>query len=173
MTDARPYIERAAATHGISPDLVQALVLVESSGNTWAWNPEPHYRYLVYAHSGKPFRSLTAAERESEVPPPDFPCIAGDRDQEWWGQQASWGLMQVMGAVAREQGLRAPFLTVLCDPDVNLHYGCKHLAGLLLWAGGNVKQALAGYNGGRGGWTAKAPQAYAGKVLATLKAVHD
>jgi len=41
-------------------------------------------------------------------------------------QRTSWGLMQIMGAVARERGFRG-WLTELCDPAVNLEWGCRHL----------------------------------------------
>ena len=34
--------------------------------------------------------------------------------------------MQIMGAVARERGFRG-WLTELCDPAVNLEWGCRHL----------------------------------------------
>lgn len=34
-----------------------------------------------------------------------------------------------MGAVAREYGFRG-WLSSLCDPEINLRYGCKHLKNL-------------------------------------------
>jgi hypothetical protein len=141
-------IRSVAHLHGIDPILVQAVVQKESSYNTWAWNPEPHYRYLWDVRKNRAFRTLTPLERTNETPPTDFPILAGDRDQEWWGQQASWGLMQVMGAVAREHGLRAPYVTVLCDPQTGLEYGCKHLAKLLKRAQGDEQRALSAYNAG-------------------------
>lgn len=49
-------------------------------------------------------------------------------DAEWWGQQASWGLTQVMGGVARELGYDGPWLTgLLLDPVLVLDHGCRHL----------------------------------------------
>lgn len=164
----RADIEAAAAAYVIDPDLVHAVVLVESNGDPWAFNPEPRYRWLWNVRKNTPFRSLTDAERISEIPPNDFPCLAGDRDQEWWSQQASWGLMQVMGAVAREHGYRAPYLTQLCDPLVNLDLGCKHLAGLLEWAKGRNKRALEAYNGGIGGVGSAQTELYASKVTYQL-----
>lgn len=165
----RALIEIAARPLGIDPDLVEAFVLVESSGQPWAWNPEPHYPWLWNVATHRPYR-VTAAEF-SEAPPPDFPCLAGDRDQEWWAQQASWGLLQIMGAVAREHGCDVPFLSQLCDPVTNLSVGCRVLQGLLLWAEGDLAKAAAGYNAGRGGWRAPAGQQYAAKVLARLAEV--
>lgn len=165
-------IDSAAADHKVPPALVHAMVQVESSGNTWAWNPEPHYRYLWDVKRNRPFRPLTAAEQANERPPSDFACLAGDRDQEWWAQQASWGLMQVMGAVARERGFNGEYLPRLCDPLIGLEYGCRHLAMLRkryfdAWRWDGV---IAAYNAGsvrhsRGSFE---NQGYVNKVRAAL-----
>lgn len=160
-----------ASQFKMNPDMLLAQVQVESGGNTWAWNPEPAYRYLWDVKKNAPFRTLTAAEQTSEAPPSDFPCFAGDRDQEWWAQQASWGLLQVMGAVAREHGFRNNYLVELCDPIQGLSAGCAVMSELLAWSKGNIEQALSAYNGGRGG-NAVRPfrnQAYADRVLAAHK----
>lgn len=149
MDAIRHKIVATSEALGLDPLLVEAVVLQESSGNPWAWNPEPHYRWLWDVASGRPFRALTPEENASEVPPPDFPAPRGaPRDSEWWGQQASWGLMQIMGAVAREAGFQGTFLTQLCEPDPNLAYGCRHLKGLLDRYGGDRRKALLAYNGG-------------------------
>jgi hypothetical protein len=161
----RPDVEAVASRHGLHADLVQAVCVVESSGNRFAWNPEPHYRYLWDVKLKRPFRTLTAFEQASETPPKDFPCLAGDRDQEWWGQQASWGLMQVMGGVAREYGFQEPFLPQLCDVRYGLEFGCSVLAARLRWADGQIEKALGSYNAGMGGWDSPAAMRYAVKVL--------
>lgn len=159
-------VNEAAERAGISVPLVRAIVQVESTWNRFAWNPEPRYRFLWNVELNRPFRVLTEDERTSEVPPADFPTLAGDRDQEWWGQQASWGLMQIMGAVAREGGFTAPYLPELTDPAANLLVGCRHLRGLLQWAAGDVSKAVGAYNAGRGGFASPAGQAYRAKVKA-------
>lgn len=123
-------ITAAASRHGLPPDLVTAIVAVESAGNPWAWNPEPRYRYYWDVRTNTFFRAPSPQELASERPPADFRALGGDPDQEWWAQAASWGLMQVMGAVAREYGFEAPYLTKLLDPLPNLEYGCRHLARL-------------------------------------------
>ena len=154
--------------HGIDPLLLEAMVIKESSGNPWAWNPEPHYRYLWNVKTKAPFRTLTPEEIKSEKPPKDFPCLAGDPDQEWWAQQASWGLLQLMGAVARELGFRGGFIPEICDPAVNLKLGAYHLRNRLQWAAGDVSTALAGYNAGTAGGATGALQRageYPAKVL--------
>jgi soluble lytic murein transglycosylase-like protein len=163
-TPHRAAIERAAAAARLDADLVEALVIVESSGNPYAWNPEPRYRYLWDVARGAPFRKVTLEEAAAKWPPPDFPMLAGDRDQEWWGQQASWGLLQVMGAVARERGFHGPYLPELVDIDLNLRIGCRHLAALLAWAKGDRWKACAAYNAGFTGWDDARGQAYVSKV---------
>lgn len=142
--------EAVAARHSLPAVLVAAIVAVESNGNTWAWNPEPRYRYFWDVKRNAPFRALSAAERVSEKPPADFRGLAGDPDNEWWAQAASWGLMQVMGGVARERGYRGAYLSALCDSQAGLEYGCLQLAYLrrryfAAWHWGGV---IAAYNAG-------------------------
>lgn len=161
--------------YGLDHTVIAAQVQVESGGNHWAWNPEPRYRYLWDVRHSRPFRPLTDTERASEAPPADFFSLAGDLDQEWWGQQASWGLLQIMGAVAREHGFAEPYLTELLDPSHNLDLGCRHLKGLMVWAKGNIEQALAAYNGGQKS-NSRPPyrnQAYADKVLSRRTQIQE
>ncbi len=146
VQDYQHLIEAAAAANALPVDLVLAMVQVESAGDPWAWNPEPHYRWFWDVKRNTPFRKVSDAEVASERPPADFPTIAGDPDQEWWAQQASWGLMQPMGAVARERGFRGAYLTELLDPATGLEYGCKHLAAYRRRFG--IAGAVAAYNTG-------------------------
>lgn len=126
----RHLIELQARGASLPVELVAAIVLVESSGNTFAWRPEPYYRWLWDVSHNAPFRAASQ-DVVKKVPPDDFCSEYGTASAEWLGQQASWGLMQVMGAVARELGLdpQAP-LTQLCDPQIGLAFGCAHLANL-------------------------------------------
>jgi len=48
----------------------------------------------------------------------------------------SWGLMQVMGQVAREHGFNGKFLSALCEPEAGLDIGCAVLASKLAAAKG-------------------------------------
>ena len=164
-------LEGAAKHHGLDASLLIAQVIVESGGDTYAWNPEPKYRYFWNVKRNEPFRPVTWSEVASKTPPADFPALRGDRDQEWWAQQASWGLLQVMGAVAREHGFRGPYLTHLTQPSVGILFGCVVMRKLLDWSKGNYEQALAAFNGGRGGNSAPPYRnaAYAAKVLAATK----
>ncbi len=160
--------ETAAARHRLGPRLVAAIVQVESAGNRWAYNPEPHYRWLWDVRRNQPYRQLLPGEAEAERPPLDFPCLAGDRDQEWWAQQASWGLMQTMGAVAREVGFGGSYLTELCDPAVSLEYGCRFLR-KLFDKHGALDAVLAAWNTGNIAHPpGSAAEAYIKKVYAQM-----
>jgi soluble lytic murein transglycosylase-like protein len=70
--------------------------------------------------------------------------------------------------VAREHGWREPYLSQLVDVRTNLQIGCKHLAGHLAWAKGDIDKALRAYNGGRGGVTLAATAPYPIKVRTFL-----
>lgn len=141
------HIIPVANRHAIPVHLLAAVCAKESSFDPWAWNPEPRYRYLWDCIARAPFRKLTPEENASEIPPADFPRLGGDRDQEWWGQQSSWGLMQVMGAVAREHGFLGTFFPELCVPHVGLEFGCRLLEKLL--SRYDEADALSAYNAGR------------------------
>ena len=62
------------------------------------------------------------------------------------GQMCSWGLMQVMGAVAREYGFKGYF-PQLCDPVVGLRYGCLHVTKFRAKYG-QWSDVIAAYNAG-------------------------
>jgi hypothetical protein len=111
----------------------------ESGLDPWAYRPEKHYRWLY--------------------PPENKPRPWG---AEWYGQKASFGLFQIMGAVGREWGLKG-WLTQLCDPRVNADLAAR----ILLKnknAVGSWANALAAFNGGLGGYRKPIPQRYADKV---------
>ena len=94
-------IKSAASRRSLPWELVYAICQVESSLNPSAIRHEPHYRWLVGDNE-----TMSPTERQD--------------------QMTSWGLMQVMGAVARELGHTGP-LSDLLDPPTGLFYGCLHL----------------------------------------------
>ena len=118
---------RVAHTHNLWPELVCAVCEQESGWNPWAIRFEPAFfeRYV---------QPLYASGRISET--------------EARARAFSWGLMQVMGQVARESGFTGEFLPALCDPEVGLELGCQLLARKLALADGNVSKALLLWNGG-------------------------
>lgn len=66
---------------------------------------------------------------------------------------SSYGLMQIMYSTAIEHGYKGS-PEGLCDPAVNIEFGCLILRRLMRWArhapGGPFPAAIAAYNGGRG-----------------------
>ena len=78
---------------------------------------------------------------------------------EAYARGFSWGLMQVMGQVARETGFDAPFLSALCDPEQGLAIGCKVLRKKLDAMVGDTTRGLLAWNGG-------ANPSYAAQVFA-------
>jgi len=162
----RPQIEQVALQYGLNSALVEAIVLTESGGDPWAMRYEPGYRWMVNARTRQPFRSMSSLEAHAATAPADFPSMPHlSSDTEWTQQRTSWGLMQVMGALARELGSRDRFLSTLCDPLVGLRYGCRHLASLLAWSKGDRERAIRAYNGGRGGADLPLTEPYLRKVL--------
>ena len=128
-----------ARRHALRPELVCAVVEQESSWNPWALRHEPAF----YAHYIAPQIARGTLTNDTEARARAF----------------SWGLMQVMGQVAREQGFGGASLAALCDPANGLDVGCRLLAAKLAAAEGNVARALALWNGG-------ANPKYAAAVLA-------
>lgn len=122
-------IARSAEAFKLPCELVLAICTTESGLNPWAFRHEPAYRYLWDVKASRPavVAPAIAAQRS---PVPGFRSIAGESAlTEWIGQQSSWGLMQVMGALARELGFRGHF-PQLCFPTDGLTYGCRHLVDL-------------------------------------------
>lgn len=62
-------------------------------------------------------------------------------------QKCSWGMMQVMGAVARELGFNG-YLTQLCEPAMGIHWGTKKLQQVLVKYPESITDAISAYNAG-------------------------
>jgi len=116
-----------AAEHQLYPELVCAICEQESAWNPWAMRYEPAFmsRYVAPLFTNN---KISATEA--------------------YARGFSWGLMQVMGQVAREHGFDDVFLSELCDPAVGLEFGCRVLSRKLAAADGNVEKALLLWNGG-------------------------
>lgn len=142
-------IRGEAAINKLDPALVAGIVSVESGWRPFAYNPEPRWRWMWDVSARAPFRQLRPDEILSEVPPLDFPSYSGvSRDAEWWAQQASFGLMQIMGAVAREHGFQGPELLEILEPELNIVYGCRHLGSMReRWP--KEEEFVSAYNAGR------------------------
>jgi soluble lytic murein transglycosylase-like protein len=125
MTQEQLYaVARSAALNaGLDPVLVQAVIEHESSWNPWAARYEPGF-YNTYTSHMK----VTDTEKTLRA--------------------TSFGLMQVMGQVAREKGFDDKFLTALLDPLNSVTYGCRKLKDCLDRENGDIRGALLRYNGG-------------------------
>lgn len=118
---------RAAAAQSLDPALVCAVVEQESGWNPWAMRYEPHF-FAKYIASLYTNNKISASEA--------------------YARGFSWGLMQVMGQVARETGFDALFLSALCDSEQGLALGCKVLRRKFDAATGDTARALLAWNGG-------------------------
>jgi len=130
--------KRNAISFALDPALVCAVVEQESAWNTFSMRFEPAF-FAKYVASLYTNNKVTASEA--------------------YARGFSWGLMQVMGQVARESGYDAPFLSAICDPQQGLALGCKVLRRKFDVSGGDTTRALLAWNGG-------ANAAYPAQVLA-------
>lgn len=139
-------VETIAKKHNLNPKLVYAVCLKESDLDTYAMRFEPGWRWWL--------NPLKWAKR-----------VVTTEATERVGQQMSWGLMQVMGTVARERGFDSDFPR-LCRPEVGVEFGCRHL----VWLMGRfqtIPEVLSAYNTGRP--NTKVGRAYAESVLSLMR----
>jgi soluble lytic murein transglycosylase-like protein len=129
---------KAAAAHSLDPVLVCSIIEQESAWNPWAMRYEPAF-FSKYVASLYTNNKIAATEA--------------------YARGFSWGLMQVMGQVARETGFDALFLSSLCDPEQGLAMGCKVLRKKFDAMASDTTRALLAWNGG-------ANTTYAAQVLA-------
>lgn len=116
-----------AKRYDVDEKLIAAIIMVESGNNAYAMRYEPNYRWLYFPENF--FWRLPSTE-ETEI----------------MAQKTSWGYMQVMGAVAREQGFKG-YLSQLVDPMINIEHGAILLRKLFqkYW---NEPDVIASYNMG-------------------------
>lgn len=129
--------KRIAVQNGLDPAVVCALCEQESAWEPAAirWEPGFFARYITK-------QNLT-------------------NQTEATARAISWGLMQVMGQVARESGFKGRYLSEMCDPETGITVGCKVFASKLARAGGDLRKALLFWNGG-------GRPSYADEVLARI-----
>jgi soluble lytic murein transglycosylase-like protein len=118
---------KTAAAQSLDPALVCSVVEQESAWNPWAMRYEPAF-FTKYVASLYTNNKISASEA--------------------YARGFSWGLMQVMGQVARETGFDGLFLSALCDPEQNLAIGCKVLRKKFDAMAGDTTRALLAWNGG-------------------------
>jgi len=120
-------IRATGQRHDVDPFLIAAICMQESAGRIYAQRFEPNYRW---------FYNEDAVARL-------LGCSLGT---EVAGQQTSYGLMQIMGAVLRELGFNDWFGKAFA-PHTNIEFGTRHLA-KFLERYGSTEKAIASYNAG-------------------------
>jgi soluble lytic murein transglycosylase-like protein len=132
MSPHSALIKDAAARYTLPENLIAAIIHVESAGNPLAIRYEPDF-----------FTTYIVPCRVKVIPP----C---SKTTEQRARAMSWGLMQIMGQVARERGFIGPFLSELCLPEIGIEYGCRQLRHLADWhqAEHGWPGVIAAYNAG-------------------------
>lgn len=150
-TNLRNQVHGAARQFGLDPDLVGAIIFKESGGLWWVHRYENSFymRYLMGRTRARlgghwPAQITAATEKKNRA--------------------YSFGLMQIMGQVAREQGYVRDDLWELRDIPTNLYYGCKKLRQEIVRAG-SVEGGVIRYNGSI---HLPGPKAYAADVLESV-----
>jgi hypothetical protein len=126
MKEVLAMIKVKAEKHGIVPAVLYGICKQESGLDPHATRSEPHYRWIV---------------RDTRLKPHNCTIIT-----EHALQRISWGVMQVMGAVIREQGYAGWIDAIACDLDAQIEYGCRHLK-KMIQRYGEMEGVLA-YNAG-------------------------
>ena len=128
--EIQKLIAEYAARFCLPEWLICGVINTESGGDPWAVRFEAAFRAHYVPDQCQVFGASHETERTTRA--------------------CSWGLMQIMGQVAREYGFKGEFLSELCDPATGMEYGCRHLARFrdrhydaLGWAG-----VAAAYNAG-------------------------
>lgn len=148
-----PDLDRIAAAaaqrHGLDVNLVRAISIVESVGNPWRVRYEEKFQYLYRCELFARQLGISTATEETL-------------------QRISWGPMQIMGSVAREDGY-TDHLTKLVDPAVAYEWSCLQLKQLLRRYG--ETDAIAAWNAGSPRTRAGAyvNQVYVNKVTGVLE----
>jgi soluble lytic murein transglycosylase-like protein len=141
-------IVAGAAKYGLESAVVAGLAAQESSFDTRATRFEPGWRYWVTTDG------VPCGIEEVRGIPIDFngaqehQGVADAREVRH--QATSWGLLQVMGGVAREHGFRWADLSVMkLNASLALDFGLKHFTRFMHRH--ELVDAISAYNAGEGG----------------------
>ena len=121
-------VQTAARLYNLDPALVCAVCEQESGWDPWAIR----YEAKFFEHYVQPLLTNGSIKTFTEGRARAF----------------SWGLMQVMGEVAREVGFSGKWLSQLCDPAIGIDLGCKVLRHKIDSNDGDIYSGLESYNGG-------------------------
>lgn len=125
------HIKETATNYELDANLLEALILIESNGQSWVSRYEPQF-YKRYQLSKRP-----------EFQP----------DARRWA--VSYGLTQLLGATAFDLGFKGD-PEGLFHIETNLDWGAYYLSQCFVWAqtfnapeADTLRAALCAYNGGR------------------------
>jgi soluble lytic murein transglycosylase-like protein len=141
----------SAAQYNISPILLTAIILVESSGNKFAVRHQRNYRYLYKVSAFSKLLNINYTTEKTF-------------------QKTSHGYVQIMGATARYLGFTG-YPAQLYEADINIRYGAK-LLGQLRRRYGNDLDTISAYNQGQPLKTKKGfykNQEYVNRVLKKMR----
>lgn len=119
-------IKDYAEQYGLPAHIVYGVCMRESVLDPFAARYEPHYKWLYKPSTVKP--SICSLDTETIL------------------QKTSIGLMQVMGGVYRELGYRGWLSALFANPELQLEYGCRHLAAKIRKYG--LEGGISAYNAG-------------------------
>lgn len=117
----------SAESFKINPFLILSIAKVESGHRANAVRYEKGYKWIKNPAKHAHRHNIT-------------------KDTEVVLQQMSWGILQIMGATARDLGYNG-FIPELLVPEVGVHWGVKYLARLLKKYD-KMEDAIASYNAG-------------------------
>lgn len=121
-------IVKVSDKYALDKNFVASIVITESSGNPLATRYESHYKWLVNPRGFAENLGISEITEETH-------------------QKTSWGLMQVMGGLARDLGYKKHIVNLCRDPEIGLDLGCKYLK-QQLERYGTYEKAIAAYNAG-------------------------
>jgi hypothetical protein len=144
----------AEKRYSLPAGVLAAMAWKESSGIPWAARYEPEFfaRYIA----NRPAKDLRGLWPR---------LVSGNTERN--SRATSYGLLQVMGQVAREYGFAGIFLTQLCDPATGIEFGAKHLKRQLDRYKGDLAKALSAFNAGTA--TERNIETYVKPILAKMK----
>lgn len=131
MTDSQleAIIQKTCKTYQVDPNWLKAIVSTESSWNQYAIRYETSYQFL---YQPERFAKLACVTLATEIAT----------------QKMSWGLGQLMGGLAREQG-HTGMLSELIKPEVNIKHMCIRIDHLKKISQ-EPQDVFSMYNGGPG-----------------------
>jgi hypothetical protein len=140
----RPLVALLAKEWQLVPNWILAQIWTECEEdirNPRLTRREPYYQYFYDLTQGPLYdKQLSAQQNRKRA----FDVLGGD---EFEFQTTSHGLMQLMGATARDMGFIRDRADIY-DPATNINLGCKYLKQCFRRARGDHREALRYYNGG-------------------------